>query len=643
MAALSICLLGTFQVTLDGKPVTAFATAKVRALLAYLGVEAERPHPRPVLAYLLWPDQPERAALHNLRQALVVLRQAIGDREADPPFLLITRQTIQFNPHSSHWLDIAAFTRLFAASQQPDQVERWRQATDLYQGDFMAGLGMRDNIAFEEWVLVRREQYYHQALEALDRLAEHYERRGKYGQAIHYARRQIALAPWQERAHRQVMRCLAWSGQRNAALAQYESCRLLLRQELEVEPAEETTILYVQIRAGELEKPETRAQPNEPGIETKRTAINSLPSSLLLRPRHNLPIPLTSFIGREKELAQVVAYLTGSDCRLLTLAGPGGMGKTRLALQAAARAASVFCDGVYFVPLDAIPKAELLAFAIGNVLNLSSADLLLDYLRPRKVLLVLDSFERLLDGAELLVDLLQAAPKVKIMVTSQARLNLQAEWLMQVDALLFPTSLPACSQEKTLFIEEMGAWEKILRDFSAVYLFVQRARQVEAGFTLSPKTGPDVVRLCQLVEGMPLGIELAAAQVDECFPKAIAHGVENGLERLATTRRDVPSRHRSLRALFNYSWALLEKTECASLQRLSVFQGEFDAEAAGAVADTSPVELAALVSKSLLRQTPTGRYAMHQLLRQYAAERLRTSPGQRGVRNRRCAHYVQSQ
>ena len=539
MATLSIYLLGTFQVTLEGQAVTAFATEKVRALLAYLGVEADRPHPRALLAHLLWPNQIERTALHNLRQALVVLRQAIGDRDADPPFLLITRQTIQFNPHSSYWLDVEALARLSVASQQPDpdQVEQWRQVADLYRGDFMAGLGLRDNISFEEWVVVRREQYYRQALEALDWLAGRYEQQGEHRQAIHYARRQIALAPWQEQAHRRIMRCLAQDGQRSAALAQYESCRLLLLKELGVEPSEETTILYAQIRAGGLEEQETIAPSHKPQMEDKGAATDSLASLLPLVPRHNLPAQLTSFIGREKELAQIAAYLTGPDCRLLTLLGPGGMGKTRLALQAAARVASAFCDGVYLVSLDAVPRAELLASAIGGVLNLPCAERLTAYLRPREMLLVLDSFERFLSGADLLIDLLQAAPRLKIMITSQARLNLQAEWLMRVDALPFPASQAACSYEKS---SDMGAWEKTLDDFSAVHLFVQRARQVEGGFSLSPETGPGVVRLCQLVEGMPLGIELAAAQVTEFSPAAIAHDVEANLERLATTRHDVP-------------------------------------------------------------------------------------------------------
>jgi DNA-binding SARP family transcriptional activator len=608
MTTLSIRLLGTFQVTRSGEPVTAL-TEKARALLAYLGVETNQPYPRSVLAYLFWPDQPERTALHNLRQALVTLRQAIGDQEANPPFLLITRQDIQFNPHSSYWLDVAAFERLFAPSQQPEQdrVERWRQAVDLYRGDFMAGFGLRDNVSFEEWLLVRREQYYRQALEAFEQLAGYYERQAEYKQALYYARMRITLSPWQEQAHRQVMRCLVQVGERNTALAQYQTCRRLLQEELNVAPTEETTALYEQIRAGEL----NRAAQTQPS-ETRPESANSFP-------RHNLPAQLTPFVGREKELAQIGDYLVGPDCRLLTLVGPGGIGKTRLALQAAKRVTDAFCDGVYFIPLAALPKAELLASTVSDVFGVS-VDQLCGYLRSQKMLLILDNFERVLSGADLLVELLQAAPQVKVMATSQVRLNLQAEWLVRVGALPFPALSRA--QARSLCGGASGEWQDIQKDFSAVRLFVQRARQVETGFALSPETGPGVVRLCQLVEGMPLGIELAAAQVAEFSPSALAHDVANDLARLATTRRDVPPRHRDLGALFDYSWALLEDTERALLRRLLAFQGGFDAEAAQATAGATPADLAALVNKSVLRRTPTGDYTMHRLWRQCAAKKF---------------------
>jgi DNA-binding SARP family transcriptional activator len=253
MATLSLSLLGPLQVTLDGAPVTAFESDKVRALLAYLVVEANRPHSRDKLAGLLWPEWPDRDARNNLRYALSNLRKAIGDRSSDdqqatPPFLHISRQAIQFNTASDAWVDVTAFANLLAPPTPA--VCELEQAVDLYRGEFLEGFSVADSVPFEEWVLFKREHVCRQVLSALHRLAATYERRGEYGRALPYAWRQVELEPWQEKAHRQLMRLLALNGQRGAALAQYEACRRALAEELDVEPAPATTRLYEQIRDG---------------------------------------------------------------------------------------------------------------------------------------------------------------------------------------------------------------------------------------------------------------------------------------------------------------------------------------------------------------------------------------------------------
>jgi predicted ATPase/DNA-binding SARP family transcriptional activator len=270
MARLSLSLLGPFRATLDGAPIAHFKANKVRALLAYLAVEAHRypdghlrhpvghprPHPRQALAGLLWPDKPERAALTNLRTVLANLRTAIGDRDATPPFLLISRETIQFNSASDHWLDVTTFQTLVetTAADQPAH-QRLEEAVALYRGDLLEGFFVRDSPQFENWVLILRERLHWQALQALDALAAYHEGRGAFEEAIACARRQVALEPWQEGAHRQWMRALALSGQRGAALVQYDACRQVLAEELGVEPEAETVTLYEQIRAGTLAPP----------------------------------------------------------------------------------------------------------------------------------------------------------------------------------------------------------------------------------------------------------------------------------------------------------------------------------------------------------------------------------------------------
>jgi DNA-binding SARP family transcriptional activator len=250
MIRLSLSLLGPFQAALDGEPVAAFESNKVRALLTYLAVEADRPHSREKLAGLLWPERSDQDASANLRYALSNLRAAIGDRKASLPFLLVSRQTIQFNRASDAWVDVAVFAELLA-SPAPS-LSDLEQAVDLYRGEFLEGFFVGDGVAFEEWTLLKREQLGRQMRAALYRLAAMYEQRGEYERALPYIWRQVELDPWQDRARQQLMRLLALSGQRAAALAQYEAFRRALAEELGVEPGRATKELYEQIRDGKV-------------------------------------------------------------------------------------------------------------------------------------------------------------------------------------------------------------------------------------------------------------------------------------------------------------------------------------------------------------------------------------------------------
>ena len=290
MARLTLTLLGPFQATLDERPVTEFKSNKVRALLAYLAVEEDRPHPREVLAGLLWPEWPDRDALSNLRYALSNLRKAIGDRDADPPFLLITRDTLQFNTASDYWLDVAAFLEAVQAERaDPSATDQLERAITFYQGSFLEGFSVGDSPAFEEWALLTRERLARLMSSALHRLAAVCEQLGEYEAAQYHARRQVELEPWDEEAHRQLMRALALNGQRSAALVQYETCRRLLAGELDVEPAPETLRLHEQIRSGTLgarapspASPLTNAARLPPFLEGKALPVYSWAPTLPL-------------------------------------------------------------------------------------------------------------------------------------------------------------------------------------------------------------------------------------------------------------------------------------------------------------------------------------------------------------------------
>jgi DNA-binding SARP family transcriptional activator len=261
VARLSIALLGSYRVTLDGVPLNTFATDKVRALLAYLVVESERAHRREELAALLWPDSPRAAAHTSLRQALYRLRGALGDQQAALPHLLLSAKEVQLNPASDHWLDVVEFEAHIVASRAhhphaltlcPDCVARLAAAVKLYRGDFLAGFTLPGCEQFDWWQLSIREASHHQALDALTMLAIHCESRGEYDQLIQHARRKIDLEPWSESAHRRYMRALASGGQRAQALRHYQLCCRKLAQEMGVGPSAETQELYEQIRSGAL-------------------------------------------------------------------------------------------------------------------------------------------------------------------------------------------------------------------------------------------------------------------------------------------------------------------------------------------------------------------------------------------------------
>jgi WD40 repeat protein/DNA-binding SARP family transcriptional activator len=429
MARLKLTLLKSFQMTLAGRPVTRFRSVKVQALLAYLAVETDRPHSREALAGLLWPDHPEQAARRNLSQILLHLRQSIGAPEAEPPYLLVTRQTIQFNPDSDYWLDVTGFTYALQVCQShphanltycQECMARLQQAVELYQGRFLAGFSLADSDLFEEWLLLTRETLHRQAVEALGHLAEFYEWQADYHQGLRYAWRQMELEPLLEEAHQRLMRLLALKGQRSAALTQFETCRRVLAEELGVEPTRETLALYEQIRAGELSRgTEEQGRRGEMGRlgdeEMKGGGKGSSSPHLLSAPSAQQvdwgEAPEVSiFYGRQAELAQLKQWLIGDRCRLVAILGMGGQGKTALAAKLTQSLAEQFDYVIWRSLLNAPPLADILRICIqflsGQRMTTLPASLdeqltlLLDYLRQRRCLLVLDNVESILQEGD---------------------------------------------------------------------------------------------------------------------------------------------------------------------------------------------------------------------------------------------------
>ncbi|MBN1140122.1 MAG: hypothetical protein JXM73_26365 [Anaerolineae bacterium] len=635
MARLSISTLGPIDIRLEGEPVTAFDSNKVRALLAYLAVEAGRPHFREALVGLLWPDMPDRVAYTRLRNALANLRKAIGDRQATPPHLLITREAIQFNVDSDHWLDVAAFRASLDGGRTQD-LGRLEEALSLVRGPFLEGLSVRGSAAWDDWCLGVRERLDRERLEALERLAAGYEQRGDLARALARARQQVAWATWQEEGHRRLMRLLARSGKRNAALAQYEACRRALRKELDVEPDPETVRLYEQIRdRSEIGNSET-------GFLSK--------TRFLTATRGNLPAALTPLVGRERELADLERLLADPQVRLLTVVGPGGSGKTRLGLEAAATQMPHYAHGVWFVSLAALQATEGIVPTVAQALGLSFSDRyeprqqLLDYIRQKQLLLLLDNCEHLLAGGELWAEMLQAAPGVRLLTTSRVRLGLQGEYVFELAGMDCPPE-----QEQS---------PERLPTYSAVALFVAMARRAHPGWAPQGEEWASIARLCRQVQGMPLALLLAAAWMDALSPADIARRVAQDLGFLETAWPDLPARQRSMRAVCEASWRLLSEREQAVFAALATCRGGFTAEAAQEIAGADVRVLRSLVHKSFLQveKAPAHvsvnpgtlappawplRYGVHELLRQYALEKLAQSPdGGRGARDRHAICYL---
>lgn len=325
----------------------------------------------------------------------------------------------------------------------------------------------------------------------------------------------------------------------------------------------------------------------------------------------NLPILPTPLIGRQHEVDELCKLLNTPHCRMLTVVGPGGMGKTRLALETASRTQSDFVDGTYFVSLAPIQSSRFLIPVIADSMGFTlqgehePKEQLLNYLKDKHILLLIDNLEHLLRDAsvsEFLAEFLERTSKLKLLVTSRESVGLQGEWIFETHGLPIPEGTDI--------------------EGTSVELFLQRARRAHVSFDATIEDYPAIVRICNLVNGMPLGIELAAAWVRTLSCREIASEIERGLDFLSISAKDVPTRHRSIRAVFDHSWKLLAEEEQNVLLRLAIFQGGFSREAAGEIAGATLPILSALVAKSLIHRSGTERYDLHEIVRQYAAERL---------------------
>ena len=592
---LEVHLFGRFELIRDGEPLdpTSLGRRKNQSLLKLLLSERGRVFTKDELVDQLFADLDPDKAIANLYSRISKLRSVLEpglSRGNESRFILRSGDGYCFNPDADCWIDIEVFqetldrAREFHRAEDFEKAQKlYEDAHSLYRGDFLS------EDRYEEWTLAPREHWRGQYLTAFEAQAECCGQLGRYDQAIDLCRALLSEEPYNEAAFRRLMTVHAQSGERDTALAVFDECVDALQAHLGADPSDGTQALHEQIRRGELSPP-PRTTP------------------------HNLPHEPTPLLGRDDELQHLDELLQDPTCRLVSLVGPGGIGKTKLGIEAARGQLDRFPDGVFVVTLASLANPGDLVYACADAIGAelhgpkSPEDQLIHVLKDKTSLLVLDNFEHLLDAAPFVARLLRETPSVKVLVTSRQRLHLQAEWHVPVAGLPVVKTDDRAPQE------------------SALVLFEQAAQQAHSSFEMRNGNVEAVARICERVEGMPLAIELAAVWTQLLPVEEIAHRIDQSLDLLQTVTRDVPDRHRSMRAVFEHSWSLLSEDERATFKRLSVFQGSFNTDAAEAIAGATLPLLAALMDKSLIRRHAEGRYDLHELMRQYGAEKLEATP-----------------
>lgn len=594
---LEITMLGQFSVLIDGTPIGRLRSETCRSLLALLLLRHDREVRRSWLAETLWPDSEREKALANLRLNLHDLRRALG--VASVYIEAPSAHTLRFNCAGAN-LDLARFDRGLNGGERARAA-----AVECYQGPLLEDFQ-------EDWAIGEREARRQQYLRLLEETAQNALDKQELSEAIRYLRLTMAADPRREPAARSLMRALVQHGDHAAALTVYHNLLSVVAR-----PFQETIQLYEQIRGMRPKLPPPPPQP----------------------PNGSIPSPITSLIGRSQMIAEVKELLQG--CRALTLTGPGGVGKTRLAIATADSARHSYSDYAWFVDLSAISKPGLVAYTVLKLLEIKPAgrtgsdmETLISGIGARSLLLVLDNCEHLIDAvAELTLAVLTRCPNVRVLATSREPLGV-GEQVYPIGPLATPPVdvWPIESRVTGVMLAE-------LLHYSAVHLFVVRARSANPGFLLTADNALHVIRIVHRLDGIPLAIELAAARAARSGIAQIDSGLYDYFERKLPGRSSAPQRHQTLHAAIDWSFGLLSREEALLMTNLSVFAGGWTLEAAAAICgdgtssefDTDNL-LSSLAEKSLIFQMPGApvgiRYRMLETVRQYCLTRRRASiPG----------------
>ncbi len=634
---LRIQLLGGFRVWVGNRtiPDQAWRPRATATVLKLLALAPGHQLHRDEVLELLWPETPVATAANRLHGILYTARRIL---EPDLPprarsaYLRMEGEQVALCPGGALWTDVAAFETAAASAETSQEPATCMAAITLYGGELLP------EDRYEEWAVRRREELHARYVALVRRLAELCQAQGDLAGTIAALERLIAAEPTDEPAHVALMRLYAATGRRTQALRLYNQFRETLQRELEVEPEAATQRLYEDILRGDI--PSVQEVPAQGDWQAGRGVHPPA------QRRHNLPVQLTSFIGREREIAEVTGLLTTS--RLVTLTGTGGCGKTRLALEVAARVVDWFADGVWLVELAALTDGQLVVQAVASALGLRQqsgrplVEILVDYAQPRHLLLVLDNCEHLVGACAALADLLlRDCPRLHILATSREPLGIAGETRWRVPSLDTPDphTLPDGVDLPSL-----------LAGYDAVRLFVDRARLSAPNFMLTPHNAAAVAQVCHRLDGLPLAIELAAARVNVLPVEQIAARLHDVFHLLGGGSRTALPRQQTLQAMMDWSYDLLSEKEQRLLRRLAVFADGATLEAAEAICTGNGIDaaevldlLAALVDKSLViveEHAGEARYRLLEIIRQYAAGKLQAAGEEAELRRRHRDWYL---
>lgn len=582
-----------------------------QALLAYLAINPQVNHRREKLAGRLWPDSTESNARSNLRQALWRLRKAVGEQVIEAG-----KSTLRLSKDHPTTIDVVDLER---GAERASSSEDWVQWAALYKGELLPGW-------YDDWVVLERERlealFTRNMPSALQTMVD--ERR--WDDVLKWAEHWISLGHVPEPAFRALMTAHAALGDAAALASTYERCAQALETDLGVELSPETRSHYESLRSGD--HPAVTRRPSAQGPE---------------RPGHNLPAQTTAFIGREREIEAIVQRFEGPDDRLVTVTGPGGTGKTRLAFEVVSRLAPQFEHGAWFVALAPLADPDFIPPAIAGVLGVKERGQqavlggVKDFLVDRELLLLLDNFEHLIEGAPVVGELLASAPGLRCLVTSRERLRVYGEHELP----LVPLSLPDPAA---------GTAKELLEASDAARLFFERARAAEPDFELTETNSGHIAHICRRLDGLPLAIELAAARMRLFSPEALAERLEDRLGTLTGGPRDAPARQRTLRDTLEWSHSLLSTFEQDLFARFGVFAGGCNLTALQAVCDDIQEYdlvdgLDSLIAKSLVYReggpAAEPRLRMLETLQEFARERLEAQGDRTQAEQRHARHFAE--